>query len=406
MKNKKVISIFVIVMIAAVSAAIFLFTGTTSYDIAYYDDEEVEPAIPRNTVTFIAAGDNLFHYSILRAHRQDDDSYYFTPIYQYIKPIVQAADLAFINQETIMGGTRFGYTGWPRFNTPQALGYVLAETGFHVVNLANNHAMDRGEAALLATLDFLDTIEELTVIGARREGESARIIEKNNITLGFLAYTFSLNGIPLPPHNLNLVSMINREVMAREIAALRPLVDFLIVSMHWGEEYLLEPDRSQTSLAQFLAQQEVDLVIGHHPHVLQRVETIPTPSGRETIVFYSLGNFVSNQRERERLIGGMAVLTFVKEGLTCEDGEFTGELYITDVGKLPVVTHFDLNIRNYRIYPLWMYNQELLENHGFRRYDMQGFTMEFFYSVLDRVQTDIIMKNPFADHNLDYYYYS
>jgi poly-gamma-glutamate synthesis protein (capsule biosynthesis protein) len=350
--------------------------------------------VPRYTLKFIAGGDNLYHYSVLRGSMIDGE-YHFLPIYSYITDIVKSADLAFLNQETIMGGTRFGYTGFPSFNTPQILASVLVEAGFDVISLANNHAMDRGAAGLYATLDFLDTIEELTVIGARREGESARIITKNNISLGFLAYSFGMNGGPLPSDNPNLVSLINREVMIREITALRPLCDFLVVSMHWGEEYRLEPDRSQTSLAQFLAEHEVDLVIGHHPHVLQRVETITRPSGGETLVFYSLGNFISNQRERERLIGGMAVVTFVKEGFTLECGEFTGELFMTDTGVLPVVSHFDLDIRNYRVYPLWLYTQELLENHGFRKYDPEGFTIDFFYSVLDRLKTNVIMNNPF-----------
>ena len=185
--------------------------------------------------------------------------------------------------------------------------------------------------------------------------------------------------------------------MQREIAVLRPLCDFLIVSMHWGEEYLLEPDRSQTSLARFLADQNVDLIIGHHPHVLQRVETLNRPDGGTTLCFYSLGNFISNQRERERLIGGMAVLTFQKESVTSETGEITDKFFISDYGVLPVVSHFDLNIRNYRAYPLYSYTQQLIENHGYREFDPTGFTIEFFYSVLPRLQTKIILENPFKD---------
>jgi poly-gamma-glutamate synthesis protein (capsule biosynthesis protein) len=165
--------------------------------------------------------------------------------------------------------------------------------------------------------------------------------------------------------------------------------------MHWGDEYLLQPDRSQTSLARFLADQNVDLIIGHHPHVLQRVEILNRPDGGKTICYYSLGNFASNQRERERLIGGMAVLTFEKKEVKTESGEIIEEISIADFGLLPVVTHFDLNIRNYRVYPLYSYTQEKLENHGFRRYDPTGFTIDFFYSVLNRLQTNVILENPF-----------
>ncbi|MCL2804375.1 MAG: CapA family protein [Treponema sp.] len=340
------------------------------------------------TVTLVAAGDNLYHDSTIRSALAGN-VYNFAPVYSEIKSIVENADLAFINQETVMAGTRFGYSGYPSFNTPQALAYGLVETGFNILNLANNHAMDMGAAGLYATLDFLDTIEEFTVIGARREGESARIIIKNNITFGFLAYTFSLNGIPLPRNNPNLVSMINRETMAQEIEALRPLCDFLIVSVHWGEEYRLEPDRDQTSLALFLAEQNVDLIIGHHPHVLQKAETITLPDGRKTLCYYSLGNFVSHQRERERIIGGMMVVTFTKD-------DTTGELNISDHGMLPIVTHFDRNFRNTKVYPLYSYTEELLETHALKRFDA-ALSMDFFNTVLNRLQTKVYTQNPFID---------
>jgi len=358
------------------------------------EQSENETVVPgRHTLRFIATGDNLMHYSVLRASREND-VYDFFPIYSEIKDIIKKSDVAFVNQETVMAGTSFGYTGYPVFNTPRALAYALADTGFNVINLGNNHAMDMGAEGLYATLDFLDTIEGITVIGARKEGDSARIITKNNIKLGFLAYTFH-TGYPLPADNPNLVSAINRVIMEEEIAALRPNCDFLIVSMHWGYEYQLFPNREQTELARFLAEQNVDLIIGHHPHVLQRVETITLPNGRKTICFYSLGNFISNQRERERLIGGIAVVTLEKEIFQSESGELNTEISIGDFGVLPVVSHFDLNISNYRVYPLYSYTEELLRNHGFREFDMNGFTIDFFYSILNRLQTKVFLEDPF-----------
>ncbi|MCL2412086.1 MAG: CapA family protein [Treponema sp.] len=401
MKNKiKVIVLTGIVLIAALILLLYAIPFFTQD--RFYQDEAAEEEVfvpQRHTVTFAAVGDNLFHCSIISTSYVGGD-HDFSPIFAEVKPIIQAADLAFINQETVMAGSSFGYSGWPLFNTPQSLAQTLADTGFHVVNLANNHAMDMGRQGLYNTLDLLESIEELTVIGARREGESARIITKNNITFGFLAYTFSLNGIPLPRDNPNLVSMINREVMEREITALRPLVDFLIVSMHWGPEYRLQPDRSQTELASFLAEQEVDLVIGHHPHVLQRVETLAAPSGRETLVFYSLGNFASHQLEKETLIGGMMVLTFSKQEYMTEYGEISEKLSIDDVGVLPLITHYNRRFRGTKVYPLFLYTEELLAEHGFHRYDPRrvapyGFTMEFFQTVTERLQTRIITRNPF-----------
>jgi len=372
----------------------FIFTTITCYSRPVPPAEKIEEternevSLPeRHTLRFIATGDNLMHYSVLRASREND-VYDFIPIYSEIKDIVKKADVAFVNQETVMAGTSYGYTGYPIFNTPRALAYALADTGFNVINLANNHAMDMRADGLYATLDFLDTIDFFTVIGARRAGDSARIITKNNIKLGFLAYTFHTGWHTPPANNPNLISVINREVMIREIAALRPECDFLIVSMHWGGEYQLHPNREQTELARFLAEQNVDVIIGHHPHVLQRVETITLPNGRKTICFYSLGNFISNQRERERLIGGVAVITFAKDGIT-------EEISIADFGVLPVVSHFDLNISNYRVYPLYSYTEDLINNHGFKEFDPGGFTIDFFYSVLNRLQTKVFLEDPF-----------
>jgi poly-gamma-glutamate synthesis protein (capsule biosynthesis protein) len=354
---------------------------STSEEKSYHSSQ-------RSTLTLVAAGDNLFHESIIKTFMTDNGGYDFSPIYAEIKDIVQNADIAFINQETVMAGTSFGYSGYPTFNTPQSLAQTLADTGFNIINLANNHAMDMGRNGLYATLDLLDSIPEFTVIGARKQGESTRIITKNNITLGFLSYTFSLNGIPLPADNPNLVSMINRDKMAQEINALRPLCDFLIVSMHWGTEYKLEPDMEQRNLAQFLAAHNVDLIIGHHPHVLQMAEIITLPDGRKTLCYYSLGNFVSHQNERERIIGGMMAVTFTK------DSSLTPNLSISDFWMIPVISHFDRYFRNTKIYPLYLYTDELLEKHALKNIG-GGLSMNFFYSVLERLNVKILMYNPF-----------
>jgi poly-gamma-glutamate synthesis protein (capsule biosynthesis protein) len=341
-----------------------------------------------NTVSFIAVGDNLFHDSVIRSSLNvETGEYDFFPIYTEIKSIVSNADLAFINQETVMAGVQFGYSGYPAFNTPQSLAPALADAGFDIFNLANNHAMDKGASGLIATLDYLDTIKNITVIGARKEGAHARIITKNNISFGFLAYTHSLNGIPLPRDNPNIVSMINKTKMTEEISNLRLLCDFLIISIHWGDEYKLEPGKDQTDLALFLAEQNVDLIIGHHPHVLQRVETIVLPDGRKTLCYYSLGNFASHQRERERIIGGMAVITFTKS----KDGEPS----ISEFGIMPLITHYDKSFNNTKIYPFFAYTEELLAEHGLKNFG-EGLSMDFFYGVTKRLNTKIIMSDPFV----------
>jgi poly-gamma-glutamate synthesis protein (capsule biosynthesis protein) len=161
----------------------------------------------------------------------------------------------------------------------------------------------------------------------------------------------------------------------------------LIVSMHWGDEYrLVEPGPDQIDLARFLAEQNVDLIIGHHPHVLQRVETLKRPDGKETLCFYSLGNFCSNQREKERLLGGLMVVTFTKE-----DNEVT----ISDSGMIPVVTHYEQGFVNTKVYPYYAYTQELLNRHLMRQIDNK-MDFNFFNGVLEKLNTKLITSNPFS----------
>jgi len=348
------------------------------------EQEKEEEKPERYTLALLAAGDNLFHETFFESSK-NGDTYNFSPIYSEIKNLVEKADLAFINQETVMAGEKFGFSGYPLFNTPRELAETLAETGFNIINHANNHAMDMGEAGLLATLDLWENIPGITVLGAQNSEIKHRIITMNNIRLGFLGYTYGLNGISLPVGKPNLVSLINRKNMAEDINALRPLCDFLIVSMHWGDEYVTEPGQYQTGLAAFLAEHNVDLVIGHHPHVLQRFESLPRPDGKNTLCFYSLGNFVSHQRQKERILGALLYVTFVKEG---------NELSIADPGLIPVVCHFDRSLADTKVYPLYSYTEELLKNHRGRIND-NDMTIDFFHSVMNRLQTNVLMEAPF-----------
>jgi poly-gamma-glutamate synthesis protein (capsule biosynthesis protein) len=343
-------------------------------------------------LTIIAAGDNLYSDSILNSFAQDD-GYNFNPIYEKVKPLIEAADLAFVNQETVFGGKSLGYSGYPRFNTPSEAGTALAAAGFDVVNHANNHAMDKGEAAVFATMDFWDAVPGVRRLGIYRSEEERKeplIIEKNRIRVGFLSYTYGTNGIPLPPDKPWLVSLTNRDRMAEEIDALRPLCDFLVVSMHWGSEYERSPSAAQKSLAAFLAEHRVDLVIGHHPHVLQGWETLARPDGGNMLCFYSLGNFASAQLTRPTLptlLGGLMYLRIKKSG---------GEIHIEETGIIPVLTHFEPGYRNLAVYPLYEYSAALADKHH-RKTTEEELSLSYFNSLVQKVlpAAGIISRNPF-----------
>ena len=355
-------------------------------EAAEYSPEPQSPAQAAHYVTIIAAGDNLYHNVMVRDGEHGD----YESAYSEIRSLVQQADIAFINQETLLGGEQFGFSGYPLFNSPQALGRALAAVGFNVVNHANNHAMDKGERAVFATMDFWDTFPQVSVLGIHRSAEhraSPVLITKNNITLGFLSYSFSTNGIPLPTDKPFLVSLIDRQIMTEEINALRPLCDFLVVSMHWGQEYQHYFSRNQESLAAFLAEYKVDLLIGHHPHVLQPIEYRLRPDGRFMLCFYSLGNFLSAQRQNPTLLGAMAYVKIRKTDM---------DVVIMDSMAIPVVTHYERNYTGFKVYPLYAYTEELLAKH-LRNQTTKELTMDY----LNRLSEGILgikksRRSPFS----------
>jgi poly-gamma-glutamate synthesis protein (capsule biosynthesis protein) len=354
-----------------------------------------EPALPASmpapsgSLTLVAAGDNLFHETIVKAFK-GEESYNFDPVYEIVKPIIAGADLAFINQETVLGRESFGYSGYPRFNTPRVLAKNLAGAGFDIINQANNHIMDKGEEGIRDTIAAWDELPGMIYLGIHRSREEREgrkiVIEKNGIRTGFLAYSYGTNGLSLPRDKPYLVSLTDRQTMAAEIGALRPLCDFLVVSMHWGEEYTLEPVAGQIELAEFLAKQEVDLVIGHHPHTLQPQSSIPRPGGKEMLCFYSLGNFMSSQTRTDTLFGG---LMYVK--LSKQDRNIT----IADTGIIPVVTHYEQGFTGFRVYPLYLYTGELIKKHRFY-HEKTGLNIDYINSVLNKLNAKLIMYNPFA----------
>jgi poly-gamma-glutamate synthesis protein (capsule biosynthesis protein) len=311
----------------------------------------------------IAVGDNLIHRELINdARTETDDVFDFDKYYTQVAPLIRSADIAFINQETLIAGKDFGYSGYPAFNGPKDIGRTLVRLGFDVVNHATNHAMDKGERAVFEVLDFWDRQKSVLVLGINRSAEiredvSRNIIVKNGISVGFLAYTYGTNGVPLPKDKPFLVSLIDTEVMAREIDALRPLCDFLVVSMHWGNEYEQTPSRRQQELARFLAARNVDLVIGHHPHVLQPLAAITHERAGPMVCFFSLGNFLSAQNQPPRLLGGMMRVVIKKTAapphtVTVEEAEL-----------LPLVTHYEAGYRNFGVYPLDEYTEALAARH-------------------------------------------
>ena len=326
--------------------------------------EEQEPA----TVSLVAVGDNIFHNTTLKAGK-NGDGYDFTPFYTKIKPEIQQADIAVINQEAPMA-KEAEPSGYPRFNAPQSLAEDLVETGFNVINQANNHGMDQGAQAVYDTIALWDTFAQRGIVmtGMYRDAEDRakqRVLEKNGIRVGFLSYTYGTNGIPLPEDNPDLIAQIDREQMASELTALSGICDCMVVILHWGQEYQDAPGEEQQELARYLASLGADVIIGHHPHVIQKAEWVETPEGKRAFCAYSLGNFISSQDKPSTMLGGLLKLTIQKD----RDGAVTVE----NPGVRPIVTYYPKGWSEFQVYPLEEYDNSLAENHY-----VAGCTKEFF----------------------------
>lgn len=265
-------------------------------------------------VSMIMTGDNLIHSSIYNDAYISYNQYDFTKMYELLKPIVSKYDIAYYNQETILGGTELGLSDYPTFNSPYEVGDAMIDAGFNLVSLATNHTMDRGEKAVLNSREYWDKQEDVLAVGSyssEEERNKVRIVTKNDISYTMLNYTYGTNGMPVPRGKEYLVNVwptnldINdperdteyqeyKKQVKEDINRVRDKVDVLIVAMHWGVEYTHEPTEYEKDMAKYLASLNVDIIIGTHPHVIQPVTWID-----DTLVIYSLGNMISAQYQNQ-----------------------------------------------------------------------------------------------------------
>ena len=254
------------------------------------------------TITVGMIGDILLHNPLYTYENYD---FAFTDVKDKLKGI----DFLLANQESMPGGVELGLSGYPSFNSPKHIIRDLKANGVDMLSIANNHTIDRREVGVLNAIGYMEAYD-MPYVGANKSFEDQldnRIVEVDGVRLGILAYTYGTNGIPVPEGKPYLVSLIEQERMEIEITELKRLVDVLIVSLHWGNEYQLTPSKEQEELAQFVAEKGADIIFGHHPHVLQKYEQVA-----ETHVFYSIGNFYSAQQFDSTNIGGIARVTATK----------------------------------------------------------------------------------------------
>ncbi len=329
--------------------------------------ERGEPVV--STASVIAVGDNLYHRNvILSGYQQDTGGWDYRAMYEHVKDAVQNADLAIADQETVLTSNHNITSGYPRFYTPVEAADALADIGFDVVYSSTNHADDQGEQALLDTVRYWkENHPEITLVGIHDSPEDAdtiKVREVNGIKVAFLNYTYGTNSLGFTGDKAYLMDVFSdgSEKIAGMIRRAKEQADCVVFIAHWGLEDEPMPTEYEKQWATFLMQQGVDVCIGGHPHNLQPYGYLSDEAGHRMLLFYSLGNFVSNMDHMLELLEGMGSFTIVKK--TYPDG--STEVEIKDADIRPMVMHFDYARTFFRVYFLEDYTEELAAGHWLR----------------------------------------
>ncbi len=326
------------------------------------------------------------------AYNTESGNYNYEPTFRYIKSYINSADIAIVNLEVTLAGAP--YSGYPRFSSPDNLAVEAREAGFDIFVNSNNHALDRGKSGFNRTLDVLDSLGIIHTGTFRNMKERdlyyPLIFEKNNIKITLLNYTYGTNS--LKEDTPCIVNRIDTALIRQDILKARSAgPDYIIVTIHWGNEYERYENEVQTNLAEYILRSGADIIIGSHPHVVQPVR-IYYPQNSDTsdfnIVVYSLGNFVSNQREQYR-DGGIIFELILKKT--------SGGVEVFDYSYLPAwVFREDKKDRSsFCIIPVKLF----LENEGFFNFsDHDRYKINRFYN-----DTKGLLKNiPESDYYHDF----
>lgn len=334
----------------------------------------------------IMVGDILLHDGIEKCAKQEDGSYDFRAIFAHTKDAIEAADLALVNEEVIIGGAELRVSGYPSFNAPYEIADELADTGFDVICHATNHALDRGRRGIINCLSYWEEnhpdIETVGIHDNREDAGDICIYEKDGYRIAVLNYTYGTNGIALPKDMPYAVDLLDEKKVIDDLKRAESLSDFTIVCPHWGTEYNLGISEMQKKWAKVFANNGADLIIGTHPHVIEPVEVIEADDGRRVPVYYSLGNFVnwtsgSGKGVSDRMVGAMADVTLTKDK--------NGGIVIKDYGVRPLICHVRSSINGSTVYFMDDYTQAAAYLNEIRSRDPL-----FSYKYCEELFSDVI----------------
>lgn len=349
-KNRKksfnINKLLLILLIILLVIAIFIYYKKTSETSAEPENSapvssenpiEEEPVPEDINITMSVIGDIMCHDSQYKdAYVSNTGSYDFSYVFSDVQKYLQIADISVGNLETTFAGKERGYSNYPTFNTPEQLAYNLKTLGLDVLSTANNHSLDKGYTGLVSTLNFLDDagIAHTGTYASEEERNKILIQNVKGISIAFLSFTYGTNGIPVPSGKEYCINLIDKDLIARQIElAKEQNPDMICVFMHWGIEYKVKQNKTQDELADFLFKNGVDVILGGHPHVLEPMEkrqiTLEDGTTKDGFIIYSLGNFISGQKDLDTKSSAILNLNITKNGET-------GKISIDEATYIPV----------------------------------------------------------------------
>lgn len=340
-------------------------------------------------ISFIAAGDNIVYYGNVREAEEKSvpggRAYNFAHQFGDIAQIIEEADIAFVNQETLMAGDGYKLSYYPRFNSPRDMGHDIIDTGFDIVNIANNHMLDWGADALYQTALFWRNETPAFTIGdylANDEYENIRVYEEQGVKIAFLSYTYGTN-LGFDKYSTGVVvPYLDEKTVVRQVQSARACADLVFVSVHWGDENSFRPNSSQEKYAQLMCDLGADVIIGHHPHVIQPVLWLENGSGHKTLCAYSLGNLAAEMAGGYNMVG--ALLSF---DIISGSGK---EPYIADPLFIPTVYYYNMSFRDNRVYLMENFTESLAASHGIGYYGNSTTLKKLRSYVTDTVDADFL----------------
>ena len=361
MRKRKVkkmpVFVFLIIIIGIILSVVYLIKPDSDVEKkeskGKKSNNEVSKKVETKKMSLVAVGDCLIHGAVYIDARVGNNSYDFSGMIENIKPLISDYDLKYYNQETIIGGKALGVSHYPRFNSPEEIGDNMVDLGFNLVSLANNHSLDKDEKGILNSNEYWKSKNVITAgtYSSWEERNDIKVYEQNGIKYAFLAYTTTTNGLSMPKGKEYLLNVYSEKQAKEDIDKIKDKVDVIIVSMHWGEEYVFDPTEGEKEIAKYLYSLGVNLIIGSHPHVVQPVGYV-----NDTLVIYSLGNFLSGQRPMgiDKTIGLMVGMDIV-----VNDSKVTFE----NVNKNLIYTYSTTSDTKYKLYAFSQLNDSILPNY-------------------------------------------